>query len=82
MIQQDHKISLIDFGYGKVITHKHELLIKYCGTPYYMPPEMIKKIVYNRKRFISDNLKLKKLMCGLLESYTIILSQEDSRLIH
>ena len=47
MVLSNLNVCLIDFGYGKVLKNSKEYLKKYCGTPYYMPPEMILKIFYN-----------------------------------
>jgi serine/threonine protein kinase len=52
MIHKDHSVKLIDFGYGQVILRFPKLLNRYCGTPYYMPPEMIKKIPYDGKVWV------------------------------
>ena len=46
MVLSNFNIRLIDFGYGVVLKSPNEYLKKYCGTPYYMPPEMIQKIFY------------------------------------
>lgn len=40
------KIKLIDFGFSKIITSSNNLLTKVCGTPYYLPPEIILKKSY------------------------------------
>ena len=49
MIHSDFSIILIDFGYGKVIKNEKKLN-RYCGTPYYMPPEMISGNSYDGKK--------------------------------
>lgn len=47
MVAPDLSVRLIDFGYGKVLRQSGERLSKYCGTPYYMPPEIIRREAYN-----------------------------------
>ena len=49
MISKNLSIRLIDFGYGTVLGHSNQKLFKYCGTPYYMPPEIILKKGYDGK---------------------------------
>lgn len=51
MINSDFSVKLIDFGYGKVFKNGNKLK-RYCGTPYYMPPEMISGSPYNGKTFL------------------------------
>ena len=50
MIKSDLSIKLIDFGYG-ILNEKSKFLDRYCGTPYYMPPEMIEGISYKGIEF-------------------------------
>ena len=47
MIKSDQSIRLIDFGYSEILPRNQNKKVKFCGTPYYMPPEFIKNIVYN-----------------------------------
>ena len=47
MIHKNLSIKLIDFGYGTVMMNSEERFIRYCGTPYYMPPEMVQKLPYD-----------------------------------
>jgi serine/threonine protein kinase len=46
MIYPDLSIKLIDFGYGLVLQKFQKMLFRYCGTPLYMAPEMIRKKGY------------------------------------
>jgi serine/threonine protein kinase len=44
MIQKSGEIRLIDFGYSTVISKEIEnKKQRFCGTPYYFPPEFIQK---------------------------------------
>ena len=44
IINKHLKIHLIDFGYSMVIENpSNTKVIKYCGTPFYMAPEIISK---------------------------------------
>jgi serine/threonine protein kinase len=54
IIQKDMSIKLIDFGYAVILNSKSEKLKRYCGTPYYIPPEMINKTFYDGRSF-KDN---------------------------
>ena len=47
MIRPDKSIKLIDFGYGEILPRKPNTKLKFCGTPYYMPPEFIKNNYFN-----------------------------------
>ena len=71
MIKSNLTIKLIDFGYGNILKDPFQKFKRYCGTPYYMPPEMIKKIYYDGKIKNFYNLKEEKLMFGHLEFYIL-----------
>lgn len=47
MVAEDLSVKVIDFGYGRVLADPSDLLDRYCGTPYYMPPEIIAGFGYN-----------------------------------
>jgi len=49
IIDQNHQIKLIDFGYA-VIWNKKSLSTTYIGTGFYMAPEIYKRIPYNPKK--------------------------------
>lgn len=41
IITKNLETILIDFGYGEVIPRENYSLTRYCGTLFYMPPEII-----------------------------------------
>ena len=43
MVGLDLSTILVDFGYSEIIPRPKGIEIKYCGTPFYVPPEFIKK---------------------------------------
>lgn len=45
LLDESHKIKIIDFGFS-VVTQKDKLLNIYCGTPSYMSPELAMKKDY------------------------------------
>jgi serine/threonine protein kinase len=58
MVRRDLSVSLVDFGYGRVLPKQsHLTLTKYCGTPYYLSPDILAKKGYNGN-YISRNSKL------------------------
>ena len=63
IINQNHYIKLIDFGFG-VYNPSDELQSFFCGTPNYMPPEIFMKIKYNP--FLSDLWSLGVLLYKML----------------
>lgn len=44
LINHNNKVKIIDFGFA---AHNQSDFKTYCGTPSYMPPEMVKKINYD-----------------------------------
>lgn len=58
MVDLKQEVSLIDFGYSTYCQNKESILYRYCGTPYYMPPEMIKKIGYKGNILIKQVILL------------------------
>ena len=52
MIRSNLDIKLIDFGFSEILPRKKNEKPKFCGTPYYIPPEFLKKINYNSKHLI------------------------------
>ena len=51
MVRPDMSIRLIDFGYSEILPRNHYKMIKFCGTPYYMPPEFIKNVYFNGNNY-------------------------------
>jgi len=49
MVLEDLSVKIIDFGYGLVLNPTNQRQIRYCGTPYYMPPELILGKEYDGK---------------------------------
>lgn len=54
MVSDDLKVSFVDFGYAKNTKHEDFMCSKVCGTPYYMPPEIIQGEIYNGKIILTD----------------------------
>lgn len=50
MIDKLNKVRIIDFGCSEILPRKYYELIHFCGTPYYMAPEMIKKTKFSGKK--------------------------------
>jgi serine/threonine protein kinase len=49
IVLPDLSIKIIDFGYGLVLNPSNPRQSRYCGTPYYMPPELILGLNYDGK---------------------------------
>jgi serine/threonine protein kinase len=43
VIDKFNKCKLIDFGFSEVLPRPSNAETKYCGTPYYLPPEFVTK---------------------------------------
>jgi serine/threonine protein kinase len=43
MITPELQTTLVDFGYSEVVPQPKGSPVKLCGTPFYVPPEFIKK---------------------------------------
>lgn len=43
MINQQGEVRLIDFGYSEFMSEESSPQTRFCGTPYYFPPEFILK---------------------------------------
>jgi serine/threonine protein kinase len=48
LITNKKRIKLIDFGFSIKLKHKNRLNL-FCGTPSYMPPEIVSKVSYYGK---------------------------------
>jgi serine/threonine protein kinase len=51
MVRPDKSVKLIDFGYSEILPRPSNKIVKFCGTPYYMPPEFIMNKYFNGKFF-------------------------------
>ena len=49
MIRSDGRLKLIDFGFSEILPRNLNENFRFCGTPYYYPPEFIRKIPYHGK---------------------------------
>lgn len=43
IVGSDLSVRLIDFGYSEVVSEQSNPTTRFCGTPYYFPPEFILK---------------------------------------
>lgn len=58
-------IKLTDFGLSKVVTPESSEILKYCGTPLYMAPEMIRREQYDASIDMwSVGCMCHELLCG------------------
>jgi serine/threonine protein kinase len=44
MIRSNGELRIIDFGFAQILSPNMKSSFSYCGTPYYLPPEFIKKL--------------------------------------
>lgn len=49
MIDNRHNIRLIDFGISFILDSEHMVMKTACGSPVYMPPEILEKSLYTEK---------------------------------
>lgn len=65
LIDEWHNIKLIDFGFGTSVTNKLQNF--FCGTPSYMPPEIVLKRDYDgiKADIWSLGILLYTLLCGM-----------------
>ena len=79
LLTNDNKIlKIIDFGLGNLYK-KGQLLKTGCGSPCYIPPEMIKEEKYNAEKsdIWSTGIILYLMLCGHLPFY-----EEDNQLMY
>jgi len=79
LLTNDDKIlKIIDFGLGNTY-EKGQLLKTGCGSPCYIPPEMIKEMGYNGEEtdIWSAGIILYLMLCGTLPFY-----EEDNQLLY
>ena len=55
VLDTKNRCKLIDFGFSEVLPRDPSTKTKYCGTPYYLPPEFILKSKIDGKIFFSEN---------------------------
>ena len=79
LLTNDNKIlKIIDFGLGNTY-EKGQLLKTGCGSPCYIPPEMLKEMGYNGEEtdIWSAGIILYLMLCGTLPFY-----EEDNQLLY
>jgi serine/threonine protein kinase len=47
MLSDNDEIKLVDFGLSKINESKGKMMKTVCGTPYYMAPELLKRVQYD-----------------------------------
>ena len=68
MVKDNLSVTLVDFGYSEVIPRPKGIGVKFCGTPFYVPPEFIKKDKVHGE-YILSNFQVFLLIYGLLELF-------------
>lgn len=65
IIDENNNLKIIDFGFA-TISHKTKLLNFFCGTPSYMPPEIVQKKDYlgQSADIWSIGILLYTILCG------------------
>ena len=65
IINENNTVKIIDFGFA-TITQKTKLLNFFCGTPSYMPPEIVQKKDYfgESADIWSSGILLYTILCG------------------
>jgi MAP/microtubule affinity-regulating kinase len=52
MIRSNGEMRLIDFGFSEILPRESGSKPKFCGTPYYIPPEFLKKLNFHSKTLL------------------------------
>lgn len=52
IVSERMQFKLIDFGYSKKMKRRGDFMKSFCGTPYYMSPEIASKEIYNGKSLL------------------------------
>ena len=80
MVGLDLSTILVDFGYSEIIPRPKGTSINYCGTPFYVPPEFIKKEKSRGINIIEFNEQDFLQISGLLELFILEQWQDIIRL--
>lgn len=71
MLDVNGHIVLTDFGLSKIGMEKNEVTNSFCGSPEYMPPEILKRVGYNYSvDFYTIGAILYELVTGLPPYYS------------
>jgi len=69
-LDEQQNVKLGDFGLARVLHHDTSFAKTFVGTPYYMSPEQMKKVLYNEKSDIWSLGCLVYELCALIPPFT------------
>lgn len=64
IVREDLSVRLIDFGFAMPLQSPDERLKGNCGTPYYIPPEMVRRISYDGRWGITGRQRNRCVVAG------------------
>lgn len=74
MVENDLSVRLVDFGYSELVPRPKGKSPRYCGTPFYVPPEFIKK----ERNYGTFNSRLtKRVLAGFVVVWSDLFSDDE-----